>query len=52
MIIVLEQGHIEAIGTHDELSQTPGLYQKLWSIQGKLEKEFQELVERGENNAS
>lgn len=52
VIIVLEQGHIEAIGTHEELSMTPGLYQKLWSIQGKLEKEFQELVERGENDAS
>jgi len=52
VIIVLEQGNIEAIGTHDELSVKPGLYQKLWSIQGKLEKEFQELVERGEPDAS
>ncbi|MFH0767652.1 MAG: ABC transporter ATP-binding protein [Bacillota bacterium] len=52
LIVVLEQGNIEAIGTHDELSQLPGLYQKLWSIQGKLEKEFQELIKRGENDAS
>lgn len=52
VIVVLEQGNIEAIGTHEELSQMPGLYQKLWSIQGKLEKEFQELVKRGEHDAS
>ncbi len=52
VIIVLEQGKIEAIGTHETLSQAPGLYQKLWSIQGKLEAEFKELVERGEEHAS
>jgi ATP-binding cassette subfamily B protein len=52
LIVVLEQGQIEAIGTHDQLSQLPGLYQKLWSIQGRLEKEFQDLIKAGEDDAS
>ena len=51
-IIVLDQGNIEAIGTHDELANQPGLYKKLWDIQGKLEKEFQALLKVGENDAS
>ncbi len=51
-IIVLDQGNIEAIGTHDELANQPGLYKKLWDIQGKLEKEFQALLKAGENDAS
>ncbi|MBU1142319.1 MAG: ABC transporter ATP-binding protein/permease [Firmicutes bacterium] len=51
-IIVLDQGNIEAIGTHDELANQPGLYKKLWDIQGKLEKEFQALLKAGEIDAS
>ncbi|MBN2299583.1 MAG: ABC transporter ATP-binding protein [Acholeplasmataceae bacterium] len=51
LIVVLDQGKIEAIGSHKELSELPGLYQKLWSIQGKLEKEFQKEIERGEDHA-
>lgn len=51
-IIVLDQGNIEAIGTHDELSKKEGLYKKLWDIQGKLEHEFQALLKVGENDAS
>jgi ATP-binding cassette subfamily B protein len=51
-IIVLEQGRIEAIGTHQELSKQEGLYKKLWDIQGKLENEFRALIEGGESNAS
>ena len=35
-IIVLDQGTIKAIGTHDELKNQEGLYQKLWNIQGNL----------------
>ncbi len=52
LIIVLEQGEIEMIGTHDELSTKEGLYQKLWSIQGKLEAEFKALVKVGDSDAS
>jgi len=47
-IIVLDQGNIESIGTHEELSKKDGLYKKLWDIQGKLEEEFRALVEAGE----
>lgn len=45
-IIVLENGSVAAIGTHDELSTKPGLYKTLWDIQGALENEFINLVER------
>jgi ATP-binding cassette subfamily B protein len=40
LIIVLENGKVAAQGTHDELVNIPGLYQKIWLIQGKLEEEF------------
>lgn len=32
-IVVMENGHIKDAGTHDELLQKIGIYQKLWSIQ-------------------
>ncbi|AUD65043.1 hypothetical protein BK011_04875 [Tenericutes bacterium MZ-XQ] len=51
-IIVLDKGTIQAIGTHDVLSQQDGLYKKLWDIQGKLEKAFEETLEVGEDHAS
>ncbi|MDR2822284.1 MAG: ABC transporter ATP-binding protein/permease [Acholeplasmatales bacterium] len=44
-IIVLDNGNIQDIGTHDELILRGGLYSALWAIQGKLEKEFDELLE-------
>lgn len=39
-IIVLEDGKVSAIGTHEELASVPGLYKSLWDIQGALEEEF------------
>lgn len=39
-IIVIENGKISAIGTHDELKAKEGLYKTLWDIQGSSEKEF------------
>lgn len=51
-IIVLEQGRISQIGTHETLAHTEGLYKKLWDIQGKLEHEFQALLKAGETDAS
>jgi ATP-binding cassette subfamily B protein len=46
-IIVLENGVVSAIGTHDELSKQEGLYKQLWDIQGALEEEFVNIVEGG-----
>lgn len=45
-IIVLENGSVSAIGTHQTLAKQEGLYKSLWDIQGILEKEFINLVER------
>ncbi|MBO4666886.1 MAG: ABC transporter ATP-binding protein, partial [Bacilli bacterium] len=39
-IIVIENGKVSAMGTHDELASIPGLYKELWDIQGALEDEF------------
>ena len=46
-IIVINNGTIEKIGTHTELSNTPGLYNNLWGIQGKLEEEFFQMIKDG-----
>ncbi len=43
-IIVLEDGRVSQIGTHEQLAKIDGLYKELWSIQGALEDEFLELV--------
>lgn len=51
-IIVLDKGSIEAIGTHEQLSQQEGLYKKLWDIQGKLEKAFEQTLKVGDKDAS
>ncbi|CDR31303.1 Probable multidrug resistance ABC transporter ATP-binding/permease protein YheI [Acholeplasma oculi] len=50
-IIVLNDGTIEAIGKHQELAHKEGLYQKLWGIQGRLEKEFLDMIKEGESHA-
>ena len=46
-IIVIEDGVISQMGTHDELASMPGLYKKLWDIQGELEKEFMKVLNEG-----
>lgn len=43
-IIVLENGKVSEIGTHEELANKDGLYKTLWSIQGALEEEFVNTV--------
>ena len=45
-IIVLENGSVADIGTHEELASRDGLYASLWKIQGALEQEFLNLVEK------
>lgn len=45
-IIVLDNGCVADIGTHAELASREGLYASLWAIQGALEDEFLNLVEK------
>ena len=45
-IIVLDNGKITDIGTHEELSCREGIYSSLWKIQGALEEEFLNLVDK------
>ena len=40
-VIVMDNGRIIQTGTHAELSQTEGLYRRLWQIQSTVEAEFQ-----------
>lgn len=44
-IIVLENGVVSDIGTHETLKDKPGLYKRLWDIQGSLEAEFLKMIE-------
>ncbi len=46
-IIVLDNGSIAQIGTHDELVNVDGLYKELWGIQGTLEEEFNQVLKEG-----
>ena len=46
LILVLDEGKIAQQGTHDELKDQPGLYKELWGIQGELEKEFNEVLNK------
>jgi ATP-binding cassette subfamily B protein len=39
-VLVIESGRLVAEGTHAELLQQPGLYQRLWQIQADLETEL------------
>ncbi len=47
-IIVLDNGEVTAVGTHQELAAREGLYKHLWEIQGALESEFAKELENGE----
>jgi ATP-binding cassette subfamily B protein len=40
LIVVLENGRITAAGTHDQLAQSPGLYQRICNIQQLLEEDL------------
>lgn len=46
-IVVIENGAVSQIGTHEELAKVDGLYKKLWDIQGELEAEFLKVVQGG-----
>ena len=49
-IIVLENGKVAEIGTHEQLSKKEGLYKSLWDIQGALEEEFLKMVDKEVEN--
>lgn len=51
-IIVIDNGRVQKIGTHEELKNADGLYKKLWSIQGKLEEEFEQIIKAGDSHVS
>jgi len=40
LILVLDQGRLVQSGTHEELIRQPGLYQRIWALQSKLEEEL------------
>ena len=46
LILVLDEGKIAQSGTHDELKDIPGLYKELWGIQGELERQFEEVLNK------
>ena len=48
LILVLDNGKIAQMGTHDELVNMDGLYLDLWGIQGELEAEFNNLLKEVE----
>lgn len=39
-ILVLNDGQVEQLGTHDELSRVPGIYRRLCEIQGALDEQI------------
>jgi ATP-binding cassette subfamily B protein len=40
LILVLDQGRLIQSGTHEELIRQPGLYQRIWALQSRLEEEL------------
>ena len=40
LILVLEDGEIVQQGTHEELLEQPGMYERIWKIQNSLEEEM------------
>jgi len=47
LIIVLDEGKILQIGTHEELFNVDGLYRNFWDIQNKKEEDFINLITVG-----
>lgn len=48
LVIVLENGIVSEIGTHEQLTKNKGLYSSLWDIQGELESNFLSHIEGDE----
>ena len=45
-IVVIDEGEVAQIGTHQELISEAGLYKRIWSIQNAIEDEAQEILEK------
>ena len=45
LILVLEDGAIAQVGSHEELVNMDGLYKNLWGIQGELYDDFNSLLD-------
>lgn len=45
-IIVLDKGEVVQIGTHNELINSPGLYQRIWSIQNSFEEDMDKDMQK------
>jgi ATP-binding cassette subfamily B protein len=48
LIVVLDQGQIIQIGTHDELLAQDGVYRKIYDIQTQIEAELEKEVASAE----
>jgi ATP-binding cassette, subfamily B, bacterial len=44
-IVVIDEGKVAQIGTHQELIDVPGLYQRIWSIQNAIEEDAEVALE-------
>ncbi len=49
-IIVLDAGRITQMGTHTELLDRAGLYQRLWKLQTEIEGDTAELTVAGSDD--
>ena len=48
LIVVLDQGRIIQMGTHDELLAQEGVYQKIFDIQTQIDAELEKEIARAE----
>lgn len=46
IVLVFDEGKLVQSGTHAELIRTPGLYHRVWELQGSLEKEIESMASR------
>jgi len=51
-IIVMESGRITQTGTHQSLTKIEGLYKRLWDIQTRLEKSFEQETKKEKRDAA
>ena len=47
LILVMDKGSIIQAGSHDELIQQPGIYQRIYQLQSQIEDELEKELEHG-----